>query len=269
MEELAYDNNEEQEAFKAFVCPTCKFEITQKTMHGWVKLDFGPHTGWKTQLSPCPTCSEKAQARRKAEEIDRVLGKARIPFRYQDWSFASVPVDVDGHAKERAVFFANHKTPKHGLYLYGDLGQGKTGLAVSIIQAVMRREEDTIFIRSLDLMDRLREAIHRGTSDGDEVLHLAKTVQWLALDDLATEKPTPYVIQELKAIIETRMDAGLYTIITSNYSLVDLEKYWRPIDEATKRPLPDGTFYPGRRVLDRIAEYCEGVRLQGRNLRKR
>lgn len=243
--------------FKRFVCDTCKTEITEPTMHGWVKHDFGPHTNWKTQLMPCPDCSDQAVARRKNEQIDRLLGQSRIPLRMAEWSFTTLPANVDPEAKGKAVKFANCQMPKQAIYFHGDFGQGKTGLAISIIQAVMRRGDDAVFIRSLDLMDRLRESIHKGTHEGDELLALVKSVKWLALDDLATEKPTDYVIQELKAIIEKRMDSGLYTIFTSNFSLKELDIHWRPKEG----------FHAGRRVIDRIAEYAEGVPVKGRNLR--
>ncbi len=249
--------------FIPFVCPTCKWELTTPIMHGYVKLDFGPHTQWRTTYTPCPTCSDQARARRMVKEIDRLLGQSNIPFRYQEWSFANMPADIDGRAKEKAVLFVNQRAEKRALYLFGALGHGKTSIAVSIIQAAMRREESAVFIRSLDLMNRLKEAIRRGTHDGDDLLHAVKKVKWLALDDLATEAPTRYVIQELKGIIEARMDAGLYTIFTSNLSLGDLVNYWRPDD------VEEEVFYPGQRVIDRIAEYSEAVFVRGRNQRER
>jgi primosomal protein DnaI len=233
-------------------------EIIEPTMHGWIKHDFGPQTNWKTQLMPCPTCSDHAIARRKIEQVDRLLGQSHIPLRMAEWSFTTLPANVDAAAKGKAVKFANCQMPKRAIYFHGDFGQGKTGIAISIIQTVMRRGDDAVFIRSLDLLDRLRESYHRGTHEGDDLLALVKSVKWLALDDLATEKPTDYVIQELKSIIERRMDAGLYTIFTSNFSLEQLKKYWQP---------KDGSFHAGLRVIDRIAEYAEGVPVKGRNLR--
>ena len=259
----AASRNITDEHFSAFTCPTCKFEITDPTMHGWLKGDFGPHTGWKTQLIACPDCAHPAQTRRRIAEIDRLLGQANIPHRYTNWTFSTMPADIDSRAKEVAISFVNKRTEKRALYLFGGLGHGKTSLAISIIQAVMRREEDAVFIRSLDLMERLKEAIRRGTHDGDDLLRLVKSVQWLAIDDMATEAPTRYVIQEFKAIIESRMDAGLYTIFTSNLSLGDLANYWRP-DDADEE-----TFYPGRRVIDRVAEYSLGIFVRGRNQREK
>ena len=255
MNNLAYDTH-----FKPFICATCHMEITEPTMHGWVYAGYD-EINMNTRLEPCPACTDTARAQRSNSKIDHLLGESRIPLRMAEWSFSTLPHDVDNTAKTRAVFFANMQSPKQGIYFHGNPGGGKTGLAISIIQAVMRRGEDAIFIRSLELMDRLRESIHKGTHEGDELLALAKSVKWLALDDLATEKPTPYVIQELKAIVEARMDTGKFTVFTSNFSLKQLEEYWRPTD------VPAGGFYPGRRVIDRIAEYAEGIAVKGRNLR--
>lgn len=249
------------EYFTPFICPTCKTVLSNPRMHGWLKYDFGPQTEWKTKLIECPTCSNEAKARRMRAEVDRLTGQSNIPFRYAEWTFATMPADIDGKAKAKAIQFANERTDKRALYLFGELGHGKTSIAISIIQAVMCRNEDAVFIRSLDLMERLKAAIRRGTHEGDDLLQLVKQVKWLALDDLATEAPTRYVIQELKGIVESRMDAGLYTIFTSNLSLGDLAHYWRPEDA------DEEVFYPGRRVLDRIAEYSEGVFLRGRNQR--
>ncbi len=271
--------NPEYEAFRPFICHTCNMEITSPTMHGWVRTGNFTQSehipaGQASQIIPCPTCSDSARRERITAQVDRLLGQSHIPLRMAEWSFSSLPIDIDTTAKTRAVFFANKQTPKHGMYFYGLPGQGKTGLAISIIQAVMRRGEDALFIRSSNLFDRLREAIHKSKSANnykeyeplyDEMLMMVKQVKWLALDDLAVEKPTDYVIKELKTIIEHRMDYELYTIITSNLSLKDLDAYWRSQD------MQVGTdyFHAGRRVVERIGEYVEGVKLDGRNLRRK
>ena len=51
-------------------------------------------------------------------------------------------------------------------------------------------------------------------------------------------------------------------MFTSNYSLRELEAHWRPDD------VKPGAFHPGRRISERIAEYCTGVKVAGRNLRR-
>src|SRR5258708_3186851 len=151
---------------KPFTCPTCKMDIVSETMHGWVRdRNFGIETGWKQRIIACPTCSEQANVRRMAENIARLMGSAHIPWRMQDWHFGSTPGDVDQAAVAVCANYENQQVDGRGLYLFGEPGNGKTGLAVSIIQAVMMRGEDAVFIKSLDLMDKLRGAIARGSDE--------------------------------------------------------------------------------------------------------
>jgi DNA replication protein DnaC len=249
--------------FKAFICPTCKIEITDPNMHGWVRdRNFGPETHWKQGILPCPTCSDKATAHAFSAKVARLFADANIPQRAKDWNFSTTPGDVDQVAIARCANFSNKQTGEHGLYLFGEYGCGKTGLAISIIQAAMLREEDALFIRSLDLLDRVRQAIARRTDDGDDLLQLTKSVRWLALDDLAAERPTDFVLEKLQSLLEARRDSGLYTVITSNYSYRDLEAQWRPDD------VKAGMMHPGRRLIERLAEYCKPQAMKGRNLRR-
>src|SRR6266705_4792528 len=106
------DNLARTTRFQPFICSTCKMSMTEETMHGWVRTDFGPQTGWKSQLVPCPSCTDHAVARRKNTQIDRLLGSSRIPLRMAEWSFTTLPRDVDWQAKECAVKFSNTQTEK-------------------------------------------------------------------------------------------------------------------------------------------------------------
>lgn len=254
--------------FQPFVCPRCKWEITDESMHGWLR-DGNTWQRGKAVIMPCPLCSQTAIAQRRAQAVSRLLGSANIPVRMQRWSFASLPGGIAQAVIEQCKAFSQGHAAQHGLYLYGEFGSGKTGLAVSILQEAMRREEDTVFIRSLDLLDRLRQAIARGNDEGDQLLSLCKSVSWLALDDLATERPTDFVLEKLQSLLEARRDSGLYTVITSNLHLRELEAHWRPLDPETKKPLAHGARHAGRRVLERIAEYCASVQVQGRNQRQK
>src|SRR5436309_14069011 len=82
--------------FTPFLCPTCKIEITGPSMHGWVRdRNFGPQTGWKQHILPCPTCSEKSEARAFSAKVARLFADANIPQRAREWNFGSTPGDVD------------------------------------------------------------------------------------------------------------------------------------------------------------------------------
>lgn len=276
---LAFDGDESQEStFTTFVCPCCKVTISGPTVHGWL-IDRTPHTdhfGHRQHNPgqffafcevPCPECTNPARARAKADQTARLLGESMIPQYMQGWGFTTAPDGIDRQALEKCSDFAQRKLPQRGLFLHGTLGIGKSGMAISIIQAAIWRGESAAYIRSIDLINRLREAVAKSMrhepSDGDALLDLAKTVQWLALDDLATERPTTFVLEQLYALVEARRSSGLYTVFTCNFNLGQLEEQWRPAD------VPAGGFHAGRRVVERIGEYCTGVAPKNGNLRKR
>jgi DNA replication protein DnaC len=272
---------QKSDEFVPFVCPRCKATISGPTVHGWLanRKEHSDHTGhrqynaglsWATGrfcMVACPECAEPAKARRTAEQIQRLMGDSHIPYYMQNWSFSSAPVDMDQQALEKCRAFSIGGLGQRGLFIHGELGLGKSGMAISIILAAISRGEPAAFIRSIDFMNRLRESVAKSmrheSSDGDALLDLAKTVRWLALDDLATERPTPFVLEQLYALIEARRSAGLYTVFTCNYNLAQLETQWRPADVAP------GQFHAGRRVVERIGEYCTGVTPKNGNLRRR
>lgn len=240
-------------------CPECHSPIEE--------FSFGKVADRRDPYHPryldCPTCAPPAKQRRMAKKVAALMGESHIPYYAASWSFATMPATFSPSAVATAKRYANNKSVKRGLYLFGDLGAGKTSIAISIIKAVMERQEDAMFIRECDLIERLRAAVARETEDGDDLLRIAKSVRWLALDEVGLEKPTAFVLGLFYKLIEARRSLGLYTIFTSNHNLAALDAYWRPDGSAATE------FHPGRRITDRIAEYCDGVHVAGPNQRRK
>ncbi len=226
-------------------CPTCKFPLAD-IAHGWVK-EYREHE--------------------HNERCDR-------EFDARDWTFGSFPGDK---AAKRAVqgFLTqalDGYTVKRGLYLTGDVGKGKTSLAVSALQFVIRKGHAGVFVTLVELFDILRESIGASqrlsggdtdavtrfeASKGARLMRLVQEVEWLVLDDLGVEAGSKYEIRELYRILEARRSSGLYTLFTSNKDRGDLLHYWHAgADDA-------------RRVVDRLGEYCLSVPVGGENQRRK
>ncbi len=260
-------------------CPTCKFPLAD-TAHGWVK-EYREHEHnercdrkFGYCCVPCPMCSGGVTAKRQAQMINDLFGDAHIPFYARDWTFTSFPGDK---AAKRAVqgFLTqalDGYTVKRGLYLTGDVGKGKTSLAISALQFVIRKGHAGMFMTLVELFDILRESIgasqrlHRGDTDavtrfeaskGARLMRLVHEVEWLVLDDLGVEAGSKYEIRELYRILEARRSQGLYTFFTSNKDRLDLLRYWHAgADDA-------------RRIVDRLGEYCLSVPVSGDNQRRK
>lgn len=102
----------------------------------------------------------------------------------------------------------------------------------------------------------------RGNEKNAAILDLAYSVSCLVLDDLGVEQATPAAIRQFYELVEERRGkSGLYTVITSNLSIEDLEERWRP--EGVAR----GEFHEGMRVTDRLRESWGELEIQGVSLR--
>jgi DNA replication protein DnaC len=241
------------------VCPTCKLPIFDD-MYGFVR---NPKRIGRAE--PCPQCSPRVKAIKAAKKMEhellKLFGGANIPDNAGPWQFATYPLDGDQVAKEEAWAFANKETFQRGLYLWGKLGRGKTSLAASILKVFLARGETGLYIRAPHYL-RLVNQVARGNEKDAAILDLAYSVVCLVLDDLGVEQATPAAIRQFYELVEERRGkSGLYTVITSNLSIDDLEERWRP--EGVAR----GEFHEGMRVTDRLRESWGALEIEGVSLR--
>ncbi len=255
------------------VCPSCKCEM-QDGVINWVKTDFDRRM--KMQLVPCPTCSKDLAQRRVIEEqvahVSHLLGSAALPWRATRWTWESTPPSVDARAKATVQAFVRRHLEgdtesKRMLYLAGAPGVGKTGLAVCALKQAIQTGKTGLFLLTADLLMKLAASFRHGDISQDQVIEAAASVTWLVLDDLAVEsgaeqRISAYTLKTLYLLLQKRADRGLYTILTSNLSLNDLEAYWRPPGLAA------GAMHEGSRIVDRLRQYAEGCPVLGANVRK-
>lgn len=104
-----------------------------------------------------------------------------------------------------------------------DTGE-KDGQPVPIFQDNYQPEYPYQFIKLLDLFSMIKQTF--GKSEISEYDILAKYTQCelLVLDDLGVEMTTPWNYQILYQLIDSRYDAMLPTIYTSNYCIEELGK---------------------------------------------
>ncbi len=242
------------------MCPNCHLPVRDDA-YGFVNPDSTKFV----KAEPCPVCSPRVKTMKAAKKMERELGTmfggANIPDYALSWSFATYPADGDQIAKDEAWAFANKETMQRGLYLWGKLGHGKTSLAVSILKVFMARGDSGLYIRAPQYL-RFVNQVARGNEAQAAMLDLAYSVGCLVLDDLGVEQATPAAIKQFYELVEERRGTnGLYTVITSNLSIDDLEERWRPAG------VSPGSFHDGMRVCDRLRESWGTLEIEGISLR--
>src|SRR5919107_2920874 len=162
-------------------------------------------------------CRPQLISRRKARTLSAV-----IPRKYKDVSFDRNPVaqmpepvvrQIRGYIRNLDANLAGGR----GLWLFGEVGTGKTTLAMLVAKAAL----DAGYSVAIYSMPRLLNEIRRTYEDGSdssyvELLDRLTEVDLLHVDDLGAEKSSPWVLEQLYAIVNARYEAQRAMIITTN-----------------------------------------------------
>lgn len=87
----------------------------------------------------------------------------------------------------------------------------------------------------------------------DTVKEKVKSVPLLVLDDLGAERDTPFAKEQLCSIIDQRSESGLPLVVTTNYSVRDMESSTDPAQQ---------------RIFDRLRAACVPVSVTGESRRR-
>lgn len=110
-----------------------------------------------------------------------------------------------------------------GAYLFGKPGRGKTYAAAHAVRVAVERgfssgkaRGQAMLVTAKVLLDDIRDGY---SGNGTGMFARAESVPLLALDDFGAERMNDWSIETLTRLIDTRTNAGLPTVYTSNYPL--------------------------------------------------
>jgi len=156
------------------------------------------------KLYPCPYCGAKKllQERRYNRFLERIDAYGIRPV--ADQTFDSLVLKGRPDSLRAAQSAARRFVAERGLWLtlYGDVGAGKTHLAMAVANALQAHHEIVMFAEAPGLLDLLRSGYDRG--DYDDLMQICKTVDYLLIDDVGTEQLTPWAQEKLFQIINYR-----------------------------------------------------------------
>ena len=149
-------------------------------------------------------------------------------------------------------------TNPKGIYLHGSFGSGKTYLISALFNELAKSGTTSVIIHTPELLRSLKDSF---STDYSEKFYLLKQTPLLLLDDIGAEYLTAWGRDEvIEPILQYRMDEGLPTFFTSNFTILELEKHFTTASNSIDK-------VKARRIIERIKQLSVEVELISKNLR--
>jgi DNA replication protein DnaC len=211
--------------------------------------------GWILQEDnttiPCD-CRERQIGR----AISRGMGTG-IPKKFRGVSFDRKPVaDLDPFVLRPVRAFVEDVERNieagRGLWFMGDVGTGKTSLAMLVSLAAEKAGKSVAVYPVTRLLSEIKDT-YDSASTGSYMSLFRRlcSVDVLHLDDLGVEKKTEWVLEQLYSIVNERWQDERSIIVTSN--IIDLDELREQI---------------GARTVSRLQEMCDAYPIMGTDLRQ-
>ncbi|HEX4733436.1 MAG TPA: ATP-binding protein [Thermoleophilaceae bacterium] len=210
---------------------------------GWIEVD---------DMTARPCGCRAIRAKRKQS---RRLGTG-IPKRFRGVGFDRQPIaDMDPALTREIRQFVrdiNGNLDKgRGLWLFGDVGTGKTSLAMLVSKAALDAGRSVAIYSMPRLLSGIKETYEdRSEQSYMELFERVVGVDLLHIDDLGAEKRTDWVLEQLYSIINERWQEQRSIIVTTN--LFDVDELRDQI---------------GPRTVSRLHEMCDLIPIMGRDRR--
>jgi len=258
-------------------------EEEKLTRGSWEKPIEGTNATKRVWAVPCD-CTGK-------DRTARTIGRARIPNRYEHCDFNNFDIDIyetgaDAQAWNRSLAQAKLITEGFardypggtdtGLLLMGTYGTGKTHLAVAALRQIVLRGHTGLFYDYRELLKEIQGSYNPESQTSElGVLEPVLTADVLLLDDLGASKPSPWALETVGHILNSRYNERRTTLLTTNY----LDKDGPAPTPMRRGPrLPSGQEVPamredslserlGGRIRSRLYEMCRTIELKAPDYR--
>jgi DNA replication protein DnaC len=221
--------------------PICEVGVCDGS--GWIEVD---------DLTARPCQCRALKAKRKQS---RRLGTG-IPKRFRGVGFDRQPIaDMDPALTREIRQFVRdvdgNLDKGRGLWLFGDVGTGKTSLAMLVSKAALEAGRSVAIYSMPRLLSDIKETYEDNSERSYmQLFERLVGVDLLHIDDLGAEKRTDWVLEQLYSIINERWQEQRSIVVTTN--LVDVDELRTQI---------------GPRTVSRLHEMCDLIPIMGRDRR--
>jgi len=215
-----------------------------------------------------------------AARAERLLAAARIPARYEHCELENF--DTTGSRSGLAAplldarrFVEEYPVHRAGLLFVGDIGVGKTHLAVGILKLLMREKSiPCLFYDYRELLKDIQNSFNPSVHETEmDVLRPVFETEILLIDELGAVKPTDWKWDTISDIINRRYNAQKTTLFTTNFpdeaesglaANTDLRSRSAAERAARRETLGDRIT---ERMRSRLHEMCKLVEMRGDDFR--
>nr|DAP36898.1 MAG TPA: Replicative helicase [Caudoviricetes sp.] len=196
----------------------------------------------------------EAEEKRKRDRMQYLDGMRRTGFpdaEMRKWTFSN---DDGGNSKiiEIAHKYLDNfnvmRSQGTGLLLYGNVGCGKSFAAACIANALIDRGTPCMMTNFSRIINQLQESF-----DGrQKYIDNLSRFDLLVIDDMAVERNSEYVWENIMNIVDSRYRSGLPLIVTTNLTIGELA---------------DPSDIRRQRVYSRLKEMCVPIEVTGADRR--
>lgn len=193
--------------------------------------------------------------KRRAERMHRLDIMRRTGFpdaEMRNWNFTSddgVNQKIMDVMKRYVANFPRMLESGKGLMLCGPVGTGKSYAAACVANALIDAGTPCMMTN----FSRLVNVINNSFEGRQKYIDSLNDFDLLIIDDLAAERDTEFMSEQVMTIIDARYRAGLPLIVTTNI---------------TAQELSGTTDIRRQRVFSRLIEMCVPITVTGRDRRK-
>jgi DNA replication protein DnaC len=232
------------------------------------------------------------------DRTERALARARVPERYRHCDFENFETDNDIEQVSREQLDSWNRSltqaklvvqrfaeefpvgSDNGLLLMGSCGAGKTHLAIAALKHAVLRGHSGLFYDYRELLKEIQDSYNPVNQSTEmSVLEPVLTAEVLVLDDVGSSKPSPWALETVGHILNTRYNEKRVTILTTNF--LDADSPPSASTQPAPAPSPSramGMRAPviedtltervGRRIRSRLYEMCRTVEISAPDYRK-
>ncbi len=201
---------------------------------------------WEERQKQAEDDMKRIQLLRKASLMDKKFQEA-VFEQFNTTEYNSKNLSL---CKRYATNFDKMLENNQGLFLWGNVGTGKSFAAACIANYLLSNKISVIMTSFVKILEIIQNAGERE----NEMIERLNSVKLVIFDDLGAERNTDYALEKVYNIIDTRYRKNLPMILTSNLSMEDMK---------------DETDIRYKRIFDRIFEVCYPIQFTGPSMRRK